>query len=142
MTEHKHHHGEQDSKKTVKKHSKTEKTILTIIFIVLVVGVGAILYRGSGGSSSTDAQVLASCLSDKEIKMFGAEYCGACKYQKEMFGDAFKKVDYTDCVYNEQACRDNNITLYPTWIIEGNQVHGAQPLDKLARISGCVASEE
>ena len=40
----------------------------------------------------------ATCLTENGATMYGAEWCGHCKAQKEMFGEAaFEKVDYVEC---------------------------------------------
>tara|TARA_Y100000310_G_C20320107_1_gene640340 strand:+ start:277 stop:639 length:363 start_codon:yes stop_codon:yes gene_type:complete len=49
-------------------------------------------------SSTADSlEQFAACLTENGATMYGAEWCGRCKTQKEMFGSAFEKVDYVEC---------------------------------------------
>ena len=81
---------------------------------------------------------LAQCLTEKWVRMYGTERCGHCKNQKNLFGDAFSLVDYTDCDADRQACVDAWVRWFPTWKdADGNAYPGTQNLEKLATIAGC-----
>ncbi len=80
---------------------------------------------------------LAQCLTDNDVKMYGTEWCSYCKKQKELFGDSFELIDYIDCDKDPSACKAAGITGYPTWVIDGDNYAGVQPLERLARLSGC-----
>lgn len=81
---------------------------------------------------------LAECLKEKGVIMYGTEWCGHCKNQKALFGDAFAKAAYVDCDAERQTCLDAGVRGFPTWIdAQGNQYPGTQQLDKLAEIGGC-----
>ncbi len=82
--------------------------------------------------------ILAECLADKGMEMYGTERCSHCKNQKSLFGSDFAKITYIDCDANKQVCMDNGITGYPTWKdTEDNHFPGAHSLEELAEISGC-----
>jgi glutaredoxin len=70
--------------------------------------------KDNGGYDS-----FAKCLAQKEIKMYGADWCSHCKNQKEMFGSSFQYVNYIECAEGQygqkQICKDNGIKSYPTW---------------------------
>ena len=83
------------------------------------------------------AETLAKCLTDNGVKMYGAEWCGACKRQKQEFGDAFEYVDYVECPENQAACSEAGIKAYPTWIINGELQVGVQSFEELAALAGC-----
>lgn len=81
---------------------------------------------------------LAECLKEKWVVMYGTEWCGHCKNQKALFGDAFAKAAYVDCDAERQVCLDAGVRGFPTWIdAQGNQYPGTQQLAKLAEIGGC-----
>ncbi len=81
---------------------------------------------------------LATCLTEKGVKMYWTEWCGHCKNQKALFGDAFAKATYIDCDAERQTCLDAGVRGFPTWIdAAGNQYPGTQQLAKLAEIGGC-----
>jgi len=90
--------------------------------------------------SQAKATGFATCLSQKGIKMAGAEWCSACKSQKRLFGKAFEFVNFVDCEKEKAFCEENNIKYYPTWILSsGKKVVGVQSIQKLAELSGCKA---
>lgn len=73
--------------------------------------------------------------------MYGAYWCPHCATQKDYFGGAVSRIPYVECDpegLRTQAdiCQQAGITAYPTWIIEDGYYLGAQPLGKLARLSG------
>jgi glutaredoxin len=72
--------------------------------------------------------------------MYGAEWCGHCKQQKEMFGESFKYVNYVECPENQVLCEQMGITGYPTWIINGVHKEGAQSIEELSSLTGCPLS--
>ena len=118
------------------------KMLLVIIGLIVI---GIVAWTASGyfvedGSDSTGLDGFAKCLRDKGATMYGAEWCGHCKNQKEMFGESFKYVNYVECPENQQVCTENGITGYPTWIINGIPYTGAQSFEKLSSLTGCSLS--
>ena len=103
-----------------------------ILIALIVLSLTLISCDGSGQYDD-----FATCLFEKEVKMYGTEWCPHCKDQKELFGNSFKYVDYTDCDLNRDACLQASITGYPTWIINGQQYTGTQDLQRLASLTGC-----
>ena len=105
---------------------------LVVAFVILYI----VIPGGSGGSGDLDG--FASCLTEKGVKMYGAEWCGHCKSQKDLFGDSFKLVDYVDCDERSEECLVAGIQGYPTWVINGESRPGETSLEELAMLSGCV----
>jgi len=94
----------------------------------------------NNGEVAVDASILqlAQCINDGGVKMYGTEWCGHCKTQKAMFGDAFSYIDYTDCDADKNACVSAGVKGFPTWIdTKGNAYPGTQELSTLARAAGC-----
>lgn len=117
--------------------------LLAVVVVVASLVAMALLNRGERADGQALEQ-LAQCLTDKGVKMYGATWCAHCKKQKEMFGDAFSKIDYVECAdpVNPQAqtkeCEDAGITSYPTWHFSlGDRVTGEMSLEKLAAKAGC-----
>lgn len=92
-------------------------------------------------SCNNDPETLnefASCLTEKGAKMYGAYWCGHCQSQKELFGEAFAKVNYIECTADEQACINAGIQGYPTWkFADDSSAAGAQSFAALAEKTGC-----
>lgn len=83
-------------------------------------------------------ETLAKCLTEKGVKMYGAYWCGHCKNQKEMFGDAFQYVDYIECTETPGLCDSAGVSGYPTWVgPDGSKYPGEKSLNELANMFGC-----
>lgn len=97
----------------------------------------------SAGKNTADsgetvtAETLAQCLTSKGARMFGSGTSSISEEQKEMFGDDFSDIDYIDCDTEKDACSENRIISYPTWIINGKKHPGKYSLQRLAELSGC-----
>jgi len=96
-------------------------------------------------SSLTINQIegLAKALTSSGVKMYGSEFCSACKYQKQMFSSAWKFINYVNCDVSAKsgmqnaACRAENIKLYPTWEFkDGSRLEGVQKFEVLAEKIG------
>ena len=84
---------------------------------------------------------LANHLTATGAKMYGAYWCPHCATQKEYFNGVVDLIPYVECDlqgYDPQPelCYEAGIDVYPTWIIEDEYYFGAQPLGKLAVLSG------
>lgn len=124
---------------------------------VTIVGIGLV---GSGGHllvaraealqpdpssvSIADNRAIAGLVAHLRkigAKMYGAYWCPHCSQQKELFGAAFRSIDYVECDpkgANARAslCKTAKITGYPTWEINGKLYPGTQSLEDLAKLSG------
>jgi glutaredoxin len=108
-----------------------------IISILIITTFLVVIGCSNGPSGPEELDSFAQCLTEKDVKMFGTEWCSHCKSQKALFGNSFQEVDYIDCDKNQQACANAGVTGYPTWQIEGQNYPGVQGLQKLASLSGC-----
>lgn len=93
---------------------------------------------------SSSLEGFAQCLSSKNVKMYGADWCPHCQNQKKLFGEAFKYIDYTECAdpsdprVQAKACSDADITGYPTWkFADGQKIEGEATFEELSEKSGC-----
>lgn len=111
-----------------------------IIMVLLVLGISFILGACTQvGPPKYDE--FAQCLTEKEVKMYGTEWCSHCKNQKELFGSSFDFVDYIDCDLRSDECQAAGIKGYPTWKINGESYPGEQTIEKLASLTGCIPDE-
>lgn len=97
--------------------------------------------HGAGNQSDHFPQGLANHLKKINAKMYGAYWCPACMKQKELFGSAFKSINYIECDARgtngqPELCKQANIRAYPTWEINGKRYEGVYPLEGLAQLSG------
>jgi len=140
------------------KHYEGKKTkyLLFAVAGAAVLAVGLLYYftlpspSQSNGSTQTELDSFAQCLTEKGVKMYGSYTCSACLAQIKMFGGhdgSFKNVDYVECHPrgpNPQTdlCLRRNIKSTPTWILEQNneetkRLVGLQTFESLAEFSGC-----
>ena len=129
--------------------------IFVIIIIILVLGVVATaLIRSKQGPTVAQAgkyDTFAQCIKDSGAKFYGAFWCPHCKAQKAMFGTSVKYLPYVECSTSDgngqiQACIDEKIESYPTWILaDGTRlpVESASgvSLQTLATKTGCTLPE-
>ena len=80
---------------------------------------------------------LAKCLADSGAVLYGTEWCGYCRNQKNAFGESFRLISYVDCDANSPTCQEAGIRGYPTWVIGGRNYPGMQELSRLAGLAGC-----
>lgn len=81
----------------------------------------------------------AKCLADKNIVMYGADWCPHCQNEKKKFGNSWKYVPYVECPKNPQLCLEKRVEGYPTWIFpDGRKFVGEQGLENLSQESGCA----
>jgi glutaredoxin len=95
------------------------------------------LQQLTGSADPGDKDQLAKCLTEKGVVMYGAEWCGYCKKQKEAFGTSFQYINYVDCDKNRDDCSAAGVQGFPTWSINGQNYPGLQDLGTLKSIAGC-----
>lgn len=120
---------------------KNDKSKFKIIFTLLVV-IFTFLFLISGlGRNKESAAALddfAKCLAEKQVVMYGADWCPHCQNEKKAFGDAFSFVNYIECPKDPKRCLAANISGYPTWAFpDGKRLIGEQGVEKLSLESGC-----
>ena len=119
---------------------KTEIISIIIIIIGIFTTIFVVAKKNSNNDSSpNNLTSFAQCLTDKNVTMYGTEWCNHCQREKALFGKAFKYIQYVECPENEKLCLDRGINGYPTWI-DGDckKYGGEQGLRGLAKISGCA----
>ena len=80
----------------------------------------------------------AQCLADKNVTMYGTEWCVYCQKQKALFGDSFRLVPHVDCGKEPNKCAENKIENTPTLIFsDSHRLVGLQGLEKLSQASSC-----
>ena len=106
-------------------------TGIVLVLIFITYGV----YNRQNSSENYDS--FAKCLTEKEMKMYGTEWCSHCQNQKALFGSSFEFITYIDCDIEEETCFIEGIKGYPTWKINNESYVGVQQIDKLKELTGC-----
>lgn len=91
-------------------------------------------------ADSREITALAAHLKKVGAKMYGAYWCPHCAHQKEMFGEAFRDINYVECDPRGEnprpkLCKEAGVKGYPTWEINGKSLVGVQSLEELAKAS-------
>ncbi len=137
--------------------SKQRVLIIFAVLIFLVIAfyfVTMAITKYTGYVSITENKYddFAKCLTEKEVKMYGAFGCKHCQYQKEAFGKngegekLLKNMNiYVECDprgenSQTQLCLDNGIKDYPTWEVNSQLYPGEMSFEKLAQMTGCSLS--
>jgi glutaredoxin len=105
--------------------------------IAIVLSFAAILLVSCAPPGPGEYDELAKCMTESGAKMYGTEWCGHCKNQKELFGNSFENIDYIDCDKQRGLCTAAGIEGYPTWVINGEKHSGTQNLYELAKLTSC-----
>lgn len=104
-----------------------------IVGILVIAGIFLI----NSSEEDVDVDSFAKCLTENGMIMYGTEWCGYCKKQKELFGDSFEFVNYIDCDKEADICSVEGIRGYPTWKINGESYPGVKSFEMLESLSGC-----
>lgn len=120
---------------------KRTSVLLTFIFIVTLVS-GLYIFTDWFSQitgyflGEDEATKLAKCLDGKNAEFYGTKYCADCEKQKELFGPAFRYVDFKDCGKEKELCQF--IREIPAWYIDKSIVYGFKSFPELRELSGCV----
>lgn len=114
---------------------------------ILALSITSILLLSACGGEPQDGQYaeLAQCLTEKDVKMYGAFWCPHCESQKKLFGDDFRYITYVECDPrgengDREACLKAGVERYPTWIFPGQEpIIGEQEPAALAKKANCEA---
>lgn len=123
---------------------KKYSTLLVTVGAV-VIAVGGLIYLSKRPSPPGQYDGLAQCLTQKDVKFYGASWCPHCAEQKRIFGNSMKHIAYVECALpgnqqgQTQVCVDAKIENYPTWIFpDGSRETGVQMPKDLAEKAGCA----
>lgn len=84
-----------------------------------------------------DYDEFAKCLTEKDVIVYGNDFCSYTTNQLGYFGKSKKFLNYVKCVNNEELCDEKNIEVTPTWEIDGKTYPQVQTFEKLSILSGC-----
>lgn len=91
-----------------------------------------------GAETPENINQIVSCLEKENFVIYGAEWCGFCKQLVDMFG-GYDVVDpiYVECTIEEELCKNEGVTSYPTIKIKGEQFTGQRTFEAFAASTGC-----
>lgn len=95
-----------------------------------------------GGTEPAARSVFANCLNGQGAMMYGVDTCNFCLAQKKMFGDDFREINYVNCDFDRELCRQKGINRFPAWEIQERTFYGLQSFEQLSLQSGCPAPNQ
>ncbi|MBT4651264.1 hypothetical protein HOC13_01960 [Candidatus Woesearchaeota archaeon] len=111
---------------------------MKIKIILMITVLLTVIFLIGCKKEPSDLNTFTDCLTENGAKLFGASWCPHCQQQKDLFGDSFKNLDYTECTEQQQKCSEEAITGLPTWkFADGSIAMGTQELAQLAKKTGC-----
>ena len=123
------------------KSRKSRKKIL--FYSIALIIIGGLIYYGIYTSAQPGKyDDFAKCLTENNVKEYGAFWCPKCAEQKKLFGKSFKYVTYIECDARgdnaqPELCQRNGIRGYPTWQIGNEFIQGVQTLETLSELTNC-----
>lgn len=102
--------------------------------IAIVIGV---MVSFGWFTSESEAVSFGQCLTEQGVTMYGVDWCPNCRDQKRVLGEEFASVDYVNCDFQKELCREKGVTMYPVWSKGNDALIGFQPLEQLSEFSGC-----
>jgi uncharacterized membrane protein/glutaredoxin len=88
------------------------------------------------------SRALAVHLTKSGAIMYGAHWCEHCQQQKDLFGEAWRRLPYVECSTGGQGspqtaeCRNRQVKTYPTWVINGQRYEEVLTQTRLAQLTG------
>lgn len=114
------------------------KKLLTLSITAIVIFAGC-----AGEPQDGQYAELAQCLTNKNVKMYGAFWCPNCEDQKKLFGDDVRYITYVECDprgenADRDACIKAGVERYPTWVFPGQDpVIGTTSPEELGEKANC-----
>ncbi len=123
------------------------KEFKSLIIFMVIINLAIIIVFNLPSSEKENYDLLAQCITDKGVNMYGSFRCGVCAKTRAMFDDSFQYINEIECHpqgENPQTelCVEKQIDGTPTWILEpeGEEVkryQGFLSIDELKEFSGC-----
>jgi glutaredoxin len=124
-------------------YSRKEARRDVLLGVLIVAAVAGAYFIGRHRHAS-HLNAFAQCLSDRQVKMYGAYWCPHCAEQKEILGAAFAYVPYEECgiqgsrTAEASECLQAGVRRFPTWqFSSGERREGVMQLKALSEKSGC-----
>lgn len=120
----------------MKQIKKTPLLAYGLVILVIILAVVKLGFVNSANAHKYDD--FAKCLADKNITMYGADWCSHCQNEKKALRASFKLIPYVECPKDPKKCLDSGIERYPTWVFpDGKKLVGEQGVLNLSKESGC-----
>jgi hypothetical protein len=117
--------------------SRHKWNINTVYYIVLAAIAIILLLWLFWPQAAVSQNSFGECLTTNGVTMYGSDQCSHCENQKKILGEDYKSINYVNCDFNEDECRQKGISFYPVWSRDNQVLAGVQSLQSLSEFSGC-----
>ena len=116
--------------------------ITMTIGVVLVIGFYIITntitkYTGFSVSPVEEKDGFTSCLKEQDITLYINTNDLSQSLKKIQLFDYLDNFKIVNCMRNNQACLENKISSFPTWVINNDKIDKDINLKELIDLSGC-----
>jgi len=127
-------------RKIEKETKKTKNNMVSIVVIILLVLATIVIIvqisKSSSDSTGCSNDVLC-CIGNRSI-LFASQTCGYCHRQKEVIREEnLDKFTIIYCNEEPELCAEYEISVVPTWVINGEKVEGFHEMDELKELTNC-----
>ncbi|MBS3169183.1 vitamin K epoxide reductase family protein [Candidatus Woesearchaeota archaeon] len=126
---------------------KALRELRTWIIAVFLITIIIFILFNISSKQQEDHTVLAQCLTEKGVVMYGSSRCAVCAKTRALFGPAFQYVTEIECYPGQEnsqteLCLSQKIAGTPTWVmeqegIEQKRQQGFLSIEELQTFSGC-----
>ncbi len=120
---------EEENKKN--KNQVGKKWTAIVVILVLVVSVVFIYFNNKGAPNVDERN--AKFIGNNSV-LYTQLGCSHCISQEKVFGDNYKYLNVIDCFYDMDKCIVANISVTPTWIINGKYYEGKKTIEELKNL--------
>ena len=123
------------------------KALMPWIILIIIINIIPLILFNIPSSEKENYDILAQCITEKGVNMYGSFRCGVCAKTRVMFGDSFQYINEIECHpqgENSQTelCLKKGIEGTPTWILEPDEIElkrqlGFLSIEELKEFSGC-----
>ncbi len=123
------------------------KALMPWIILIIIINIIPLVLFNIQSSEKENYDLLAQCITEKGVNMYGSFRCGVCAKTRAMFGDSFQYINEIECHpqgENSQTelCLKKGIEGTPTWILEPDEIElkrqlGFLSIEELKEFSGC-----
>ena len=115
----------------------SNKNIKTVYIVVLAIAVVILMIWFFWPQAVVSRSSFGDCMTANGVTLYGSDQCSHCESQKKILGENFESINYVNCSFNADECRQKGISFYPVWSRDNKVLAGVQSIQSLSEFSGC-----
>ncbi len=110
---------------------------ILILLVVIFHFVTSSITKYTGFFVVEDDEKFKACLNHADIKLYINSNDASASMKKILVFDYLENVEIVNCARNNEVCLQENVSEFPTWIVEGEIIKRDISVKELAEFSGC-----